>query len=444
MNAKAVISVLIGVTISTCDISLTNTTLPTIARELGIAPAASIWIVNIYYLTVLAVLLPLGALGEIHGHRRVFLAGLVVFVIGSIASGLAWSLESLAVARAVLGLGAAAISAVTPALIRFLYPPQRLGQGLGIYAMVVGVALTAGPTLASAILSLGGWQAIFLINVPFGLFAAVLAFFFVPETTRNVRRFDFASAALCSGLFFFLLMALSTLSHRSDWRLVLASALIGIGCGYGLLRRERGHPAPILALDLFRIPLFSLSSATAISAFAIQGLVLIALPFLLQLSIGYSQVEAGFLLTPWPATLAIMTFIAGPLSDRVSPGLLGGVGLLVAASGLIALALLPPHASVLDVVWRQVLCGIGFGFFQSPNMKALMSSVPLNRSGGAGGILAASRLLGQSIGAALVAICLYLFGVPGLAIAIWLGAGLAVCGSAFSFLRMLPAVRGGS
>lgn len=444
MNNRAVISVLIGVTISTCDISLTNTTLPTIARELGIAPAASIWVVNVYYLTVLAALLPLGALGEIYGHRRVFLGGLLMFVIGSIASGLAWSLASLVAARAVLGLGAAAISAVTPALIRFLYPPQRLGRGLGIYAMVVGVALTAGPTLASAILSFGGWQAIFLINVPFGLFAATLALFFVPETTRNVRRFDVVSAALCSGLFFFLLMALSTLSHRVDWRLVLASGLIGIGCGYGLLRRERGHPAPILALDLFRIPLFSLSSATAISAFAIQGLVLIALPFLLQLSIGYSQVEAGFLLTPWPATLALMTFIAGPLSDRVSPGLLGGVGLLVAASGLIALALLPPHASVLDVVWRQVLCGIGFGFFQSPNMKALMSSVPLNRSGGAGGILAASRLLGQSIGAALVAICLYLFGVPGLAIAISLGAGLAVCGSAFSFLRMLPAVRGGS
>lgn len=442
MNYKAVMSILIGVIIATCDISLTNTVLPTIARDLGIAPAASIWVVNLYYVTVLAALLPLAALGEIHGHRRVFLAGLLIFTAGSLASGLAWSLESLAAARALLGIGAAAISGVTPALIRFVYPPDRLGRGLGVYAMVVGVAFTAGPTLASALLALGGWQMIFLINVPLGLVAAALSLFGLPETARNVRRFDILSALLCSGFLGFLLIALSALSHRSDGGLVLAAALASLACGGGLVRRERGHPAPILAMDLFRIPLFSLSAMTSILAFSIQGLVFISLPFLLQLTLGYSQVEAGFLITPWPATLALMTLIAAPLADRVSPGLLGGLGLLIVAVGLACLAMLPPHASVLDVAWREVLCGIGFGFFQSPNMKAIMSSVPLNRSGGAGGILAASRLLGQSIGAALVAICLYFFEVGGLVVVLWIGAGIAVGGSASSFLRLLPAVRG--
>lgn len=442
MNYRAVMSILIGVIIATCDISMTNTVLPTIARDLGIAPAASIWVVNLYYVTVLAALLPLAALGEIHGHRRVFLAGLLMFTLGSLASGLAWSLESLAAARALLGIGAAAISGVTPALIRFLYPPDRLGRGLGVYAMVVGVAFTAGPTLASVLLALGGWQMIFLVNVPLGLLAASLSLFALPETSRNVRRFDLLSALLCSGFLGFLLIGLSALSHRADGWLVLASWLVSLACGGGLLRRERGHNAPILAMDLFRIPLFSLSAMTSILAFAIQGLVFIALPFLLQLSLGYSQVEAGFLITPWPATLALMTFIAAPLADRVSPGLLGGLGLLIVSVGLTCLALLPPHASVLDVAWREVLCGIGFGFFQSPNMKAIMSSVPLNRSGGAGGILAASRLLGQSIGAALVAMCLYFFDVSGLVVVLWIGAGIAVCGSASSFLRLLPAVGG--
>jgi DHA2 family multidrug resistance protein-like MFS transporter len=328
---KGIASVLIGVVIATCDISLTNTALPTIARELGIDAAASIWVVNIYYLTVVASLLPLAALGEIHGHRRVFLGGLLMFVVGSIACGLAWSLPSLVAARAMLGLGGAAISAVTPALIRFIFPPEKLGRGLGVYAMVVGVSFTAGPTIASAILSVAGWQAIFLVNVPFGLAAFFVSWGRLPETTRNVRRFDLASAALCSGLFCFLLLGLSGLSHRSDWRLVLISWLIAAGCGYGVLQRENGHPAPILALDLFRIPLFSLSAATSIAAFAIQGLAFVALPFLLQLGFGYSQVEAGFLITPWPATLALMTFVAAPLADRVSPGLLGGIGLLIVA-----------------------------------------------------------------------------------------------------------------
>jgi DHA2 family multidrug resistance protein-like MFS transporter len=439
---KGIASVLIGVVIATCDISLTNTALPTIARELGIDAAASIWVVNIYYLTVVASLLPLAALGEIHGHRRVFLGGLLMFVVGSIACGLAWSLPSLVAARAMLGLGGAAISAVTPALIRFIFPPEKLGRGLGVYAMVVGVSFTAGPTIASAILSVAGWQAIFLVNVPFGLAAFFVSWGRLPETTRNVRRFDLASAALCSGLFCFLLLGLSGLSHRSDWRLVLISWLIAAGCGYGVLQRENGHPAPILALDLFRIPLFSLSAATSIAAFAIQGLAFVALPFLLQLGFGYSQVEAGFLITPWPATLALMTFVAAPLADRVSPGLLGGIGLLIVAVGLMLLALLPANPSALDVAWRLVVCGVGFGFFQSPNMKALMSSAPLGRSGGAGGILATSRLLGQSIGAALVAMCMYAFGVEGLRIAIWSGTGLALCGAAFSFMRLLRFVRG--
>ncbi len=442
MKSKALLSVLIGVVISTCDISLTNTALPAIARELGVDPAASIWVVNIYYLTVTAALLPLAALGEIHGHRRVFLGGLLMFVIGSAVSGLAWSLPSLAAGRAILGVGAASISAVTPALIRFIFPPERLGQGLGIYAMVVGVAFTAGPTVASAILSVSTWPAIFLVNVPFGAMAIGLCLLGLPETPRNVRHFDLVAGALCSGLFSFLLAGLSGLSHLADWRLIVASGLAAAGCGYGLLRREKTQPAPILAVDLFRIPFFSLSAVTSILAFAIQGVAFIALPFLLQLRYGYSQVEAGLLMTPWPATLALMTFVAAPLADRISPGLLGGIGLMIVAGGLACLALLPESPSVLDVLWREVLCGIGFGFFQSPNMKALMSSVPLGRSGGAGGILATSRLLGQSIGAAMVAICMYVFDVPGLVVALWLGAAVSIGGSAASFSRLLPAVRG--
>lgn len=438
---KALASVLIGVVISTCDISLVNTALPTVARALAIDPAASIWVINVYYLTVTAALLPLAALGEIYGHRRVFLGGLLAFTGGSLASGCAWSLLSLAAARALLGLGAAAISAVTPALIRFIFPPQKLGQGLGIYAMVVGVSFMAGPTVASAVLSVTGWSGIFLINVPFGLIALALSRLGVPETPRNARRFDFISAGLCSGLFLFLSASLSSLSHRTDWRLVVIAAVAAVGCGYLLLRRERGHQAPILAMDLFRIPLFALSSATSILAFAIQGIAFISLPFFLQLDLGYSQVAAGFMMTPWPATLAVMTFIAAPLSDRVSPGLLGGGGLVIVSAGLLLLATLPAHPSTTDVIWREVVCGIGFGFFQSPNMKALMSSAPAGRSGGASGILATSRLLGQSIGAAIVAICMYAFETRGLVLVICVGAGLAIVASVTSFSRLLPAVQ---
>jgi DHA2 family multidrug resistance protein-like MFS transporter len=169
-------------------------------------------------------------------------------------------------------------------------------------------------------------------------------------------------------------------------------------------------------------------------------LIFVVLPFLFQFKFGYSQIEAGYLITPWPVTLAVMTLIAAPLGDRVQPGLLGGGGLLLVGIGIASLAFLPASPSPVEIGWRLVLCGVGFGFFQTPNMKAIMSSAPANRSGGASGILAASRLFGQSVGAAIVAICLSLSPENGIWAAIWFGAALGVLGSAVSFLRLLPMV----
>lgn len=439
----ALLAVQIGVAVVTLDISMTSTALPTIAPGIGTSAAATIWIVNVYYLAVIAALLPLAALGEIHGHRRIFFAGLLVFALGSLACGLAGSLPVLAAARAVLGLGAAAVSATTPALIRALYPPDRLGRGLGFYALVVGIALTVGPTAASAILAVADWPWLFLLNVPAALLAFALALRGLPPTERNIRPFDAASALLCAGLFGGLLFGIAGVAHRSGWLPVALAWAAAALCGYGLRRREAGRASPILAVDLFRIPIFSLSAATSVCAFTIQGLIFVVLPFLFQIGLGYSQVESGFLLTPWPATLAVMTLVAAPLADRVAPGLLGGFGLVVVAGGLVSLAMLPPAAGPVDIAWRLVLCGVGFGFFQSPNMKAMMSSAPRERSGGAGGILAASRLLGQSIGAAAVAICLSLAPGEGMRLAIWLGVAMALLGGLVSFLRLIPVLRRG-
>lgn len=443
VSLPALLAVLVPVSIATLDISLTNTALPTIARDIGADSATSIWVVNAYYLVVVAALLPLAALGEIFGHRRVFTLGIAVFVVGSLASGFAWSLPTLVASRALLGLGTAAISAVTPALIRFIYPPQMLGRGLGIYALVVGVAFTAGPTIAAAVLAVADWPWLFLANVPFGVVAMGLTLRSLPATERSPRRFDGLSAALCAALFALILLGLSGVAHQMMWHWILAAWSGAAACGYALLRHEAGHSAPILAVDLFRRPLFALSSATSVCAFAVQGLAFVVLPFWLHTGLGFSQSETGLLITPWPAALALMALIAAPLSDRHSPGLLGGGGLLLLSAGLASLALLPPHPAALDIVWRLALCGVGFGFFQAPNMKAIMASAPRERSGGASGIVATSRLLGQAIGAALVALCLSVSPAGGAELAVWVGCGIAILGSLMSLSRLHPAVRGG-
>jgi MFS transporter, DHA2 family, multidrug resistance protein len=435
IDPRALLALMISVVVVTIDISLTSTAVPAIAQGLGQSPASTIWIINAYYLCVVASLLPLAALGEIIGHKRVFTVGLGVFALGALASGLSESLTALMLSRGLLGMGAAAVSATTPALIKALYPPTQIGRGLGLYALIVGLAFTAGPTAVSAVLSIASWHWIYLANAPFALLALLLVRGGLPETERATRTFDPIAAMLCALMFAALLAALSSLGHIK-WLAVGISTAVGLVLAYALMRREAGNPAPILGIDLFRIRLFTLSSLTSITAFTVQALVFVVLPLLLTIELGYTPAEAGLLITPWPAALAIVNVISGRLSEHIKPGVLGAIGMAIVAVGLLQVATLPPAPDAFDIGWRLVVCGVGFGLFQSPNMVAMMNSAPKARSGSAGGILATSRLLGQSIGAASVAFCLTSFAQHGIAAALWVGIAAATLSAAVSAIRL--------
>lgn len=435
------VAILVPVAMSTLDTVITNTALPTIAKTLGTDEASSIWIVNAYQLAMVAMLLPFAALAEVVSYRRLYLWGLVLFTATSLACGLAWSLESLVVARVLQGIGAAALMSVNTALVRFIYPLNRLGRGLGLNAMTSGVAFTAGPTVASLVLLVASWHWLFLVNVPLGLIALYLAWRYLPVTKRASHRFDPVAAVLCAGFFGLMILCVGSFSHQVNWVAVAAEGAGSLVCMGLLIRRQQGHPAPMLALDLFRLPVFALSALTGVCAFAVQGLAFVALPFLLQNSLGLSQTATGFLMTPWPAIVALLAPMTGRLSDRYAPGTLGGIGLLILVSGMALLALLPAQPSNADILWRMLWCGVGFGMFQAPNLKALMSSAPPSRSGGASGIVATVRLTGQTLGAASVALCFHLSLARGPEIALWLGCALAATGCAASFLRLLPGWR---
>ena len=195
-------------------------------------------------------------------------------------------------------------------------------------------------------------------------------------------------------------------------------------------------------VDLYRRPMFALSSLTAFCSFSAQGLAFVSLPFYFQTVLGLSAVQTGLLLTPWPVMTAVLAPIAGPLSDRYPPAILGGVGLAILCAGLALVAALPGHPGTFGIVWRMMICGAGFGFFQSPNLKAIMSSAPPDRSGGASGIVATSRLVGQSVGAALVALCFGISMPHGPALALTLGAVFAGTGSLVSFSRLAASPAG--
>ncbi|WP_459615985.1 MFS transporter [Bordetella sp. 2513F-2] len=432
----AVLAVLLAVGMSSLDTAIANTALPTMARDLGTTEALSVWIVSSYQLAMVAFLLPAAALGEIVGHRRLIVGGLLVFTAASLACGLAPTLDWLVAARVAQGLGAAGLMAVQAAMLRFIYPAESLGRGMGFNALVVGCSFAAGPTIASFILTFASWHWLFLINVPLGALAIVLGLRSLPPTPRSTRRYDGVAAALCAAFFALLVFTLNEGAHaRTGGQLAIEIALTVL-CLVLLLRRQAGVPAPLLALDLLRRPVFALSSATAVCAFAAQALAFVSLPFMLQGVLGYSQTDTGYLITPWPVLVAAMAPVAGRLSDRYPAGMLGGVGLAALGAGMLLLALLPPQPSVLDIVWRMALCGAGFGFFQSPNLRAIMMSAPPERAGGASGMVGTVRLLGQSAGAALVAGCFNVSSTHGAVIALWLGAGFAALACAASFMRL--------
>jgi MFS transporter, DHA2 family, multidrug resistance protein len=434
---RALIAILIAVCLATLDTAIANTALPAIAADLRAAPAASVWVINAYQLTLVATVLPLAALGDIVGHRRIYISGLAVFTLASLVCAMATTLPTLAAARGLQGLGASGIMSVNAALLRLLYPPHRLGRGVGLNALVVGIGFAVGPSVASLILSVAPWPWLFGINVPLGVAALAVAIPSLPTSERGTHGFDAVAALLSVVAFTALIVALGSAGQREPASLVLATLGIAVVFGTLLIRREAGHPSPILPVDLFRRPAFALSSLTAVCSFAAQGLAFVSLPFYFEAVLHRDQVETGFLMSPWSLIVAFAAPLAGRLSDRYPPGLLGGIGLAIMSVGMASLALLPAHPSVLDISIRMAICGAGFGFFQSPNLKALMSSAPPSRAGGASGIIATSRLLGQTTGAALTALCFSLAGVQGSTTALWLGAAFAGIASVASGMRLL-------
>ncbi|NYE59694.1 DHA2 family multidrug resistance protein-like MFS transporter [Duganella sp. 1224] len=433
----AMLSVAIGVGMASLDTAIANTALPAIADQLHTTPAASVWIVNVYQLAMVATLLPFAALGEVISYRRVCLFGLTVFTIASLACALAWSLPSLVVARLFQGVGAAAMMGVNTAMLRAIFPAALQGRGFGLNALVVAVGFAVGPTAASLILAAASWPWLFAINVPLGVIAVLLGRRALPHTARASHKVDAPTALLNVFAFGLLILTFGDAAHQEGWH-KLAPELIATAVFFALLlRRQAGHAAPMLPVDLFKRPLFALSALTAVCTFGAQGLAFVSLPFYFEHTLGRSPIETGFLMTPWAVLVAVMAPIAGRLSDRYPPGALGGIGTAILSSGLVAMLLLPPSPTVIDIGWRMAWCGIGFGFFQAPNLKAIMGSAPPSRAGGASGIVATARLIGQATGAALVAYCFTLSPVRGTSYALILAAAFAAVGCVASFSRLV-------
>ncbi len=433
----SVLAVALATSLAVLDGSIVNVALPSISRELHVGPAEAIWVVNAYQITVFIALLPLASLAETLGYRRVYLSGIAVFTLASLSCALATSLETLIFARVAQGLGAACIMCLNGAITRFNYPKAILARGIAVNAMVVASGTALGPTLGAAILAVGPWPWLFAVNVPLGILALWMGHRNMPSPPVSLGAFDWTSAALHAVAFGLIMVGADSLSHGDRASMGVLELAVGFTAGFLLVRRSLAQERPLVPVDLLRIPIFALSICSSVTTFTSQTLVFVALPFVLQYGLGRSEVETGLLMTPWPLAVVIVAPISGRLVERFSAGLLGGLGLAVMAVGLFMLATLPQPASAWDIGWRMALCGAGFAVFQSPNNRTLLTAAPVERSGGAAGMLATGRLLGQTIGATLVAFLFRVF--PDSHSATWpigMACAFAAVASVISTLRM--------
>jgi EmrB/QacA subfamily drug resistance transporter len=391
----------IGTFMSALDGSVVNTVLPLLRRELHTSVAGIEWVTTVYLLVVSALLLGVGRLGDLKGHKRIYLGGLSLFVVGSALCGLAPGAGALIGLRAVQAIGAAMLFSSSPAILTLSFPAEQRGKVLGAQGTMTYLGLMTGPALGGWLAKAFGWRWIFYINVPVGLAALALGALSIHsdsgETTSE--RFDLAGAALFTSGLVALLVALNQ-GHAWGW-LSAPVLLLGLAALIALasfIVLERRRDAPMLDLSLFRSRIFSAATVSALLNYVCVYSILFLLPFLLIQGRGLDTQQAGLVLTAQPLVMAIVAPMSGALSDRIGSRLLSTGGMVLLALGLGLLALLSAHGSLLAIAGALGVVGLGVGIFVSPNNSALMGAAPRHRQGIAAGVLATARNVGMVLG----------------------------------------------
>lgn len=435
---------------SALDGSVVNTVLPIIRQSLSSEVAAIQWVITTYLLVVSGLLLSVGRLGDMRGHKLMYVAGFGVFVLSSALCGLAASVPALIGFRGVQAVGAAMLMANSPAILTRNFAPTRRGQVLGLQATMTYLGLTVGPSLGGWLATHLGWRSIFYINVPVGALALFLSIRFIPldVPAEHPEPFDLTGAlTFMAGL----VTLLFGLNRGAAWGWTSPAILALLGLAGVLLAVfvlvERRVAYPMLDLTLFRSRLFSAATLSALLNYICLYSITFLLPFYLIQGRGLDAAQAGLVLTAQPLVMAIAAPISGTLSDRIGSRLPGTVGMLALATGLFLLSRLEAQSPLANVVMALLVTGLGIGIFISPNTSALMGSAPRHRQGIASGILATARNVGMVLGVGLAGAIFstvmargQALGSPtalfdGISASLRVASGLAVIGAFISAIR---------
>lgn len=397
------VSVAMGVFLSTIDGSIVNVALPTLEKALDTDFKTVQWVAVAYLLVVTSLVLGVARLSDMIGKKRIYQAGMIVFTLGSLLCGLAPTVGFLIAFRVLQGIGAVMMQALGIAIVTEAFPASERGRALGIMGTVVSVGISIGPTLGGVLIDVVSWHAIFLVNLPVGVIGLFMVQRHVPDwRPPGGQRFDFYGAAII--LVTLLAMALGlTFGPDTGWgdpRIV--ALLVGAAVGFVVfLLVELRVEQPMIDLSLFRDSLFSISLLTGFLVFIIIAGMFV-LTFYLDNVKGYTPRQYGLYLTVVPAALGLTAPVAGALSDRYGSRGISLLGLIVVIGACLSIASLREDTSTAGYIVRLLPLGLGAGLFQSPNNSAIMGAAPRERLGVASGLLALSRTLGQTTGIPLM------------------------------------------
>ncbi|WP_291524688.1 MFS transporter [Branchiibius sp. NY16-3462-2] len=410
------------------DVSIVNVALPAIAKGIHASSSDLQWIVSGYALTFGLVLVPSGRLGDVLGRRTMFIIGVLVFGVSSLACGLAPNPTVLVIARLVQGVGGGILNPQVSGLIQEMFSGAERGRAFGLLGATIGISTAVGPITGGAILSwLGddaGWRWIFLVNIPIVIAAVILARLWLPPAKQKLRELtadlDPVGVLLLGATVVLLLLPLVQNGQRGSQALPWWLAVIGVVCGAGFVWWERRYRAqggdPLVDLSLFSVPGYTPGAVIGTVYFAGFTGIFFVLTIHFQESLGYSPLLAGLAVTPFAAGSAVTSALSGRLVARFGRALITG-GLLLVLIGLIAVDVVLVNVHGSRTGWALFLpllvAGLGSGFVISPNVTLTLNDVPVRRAGTAGGMLQTGQRIGTAAGIALVGSVFFSSGTGG-------------------------------
>ena len=389
-------------------ISAVNVALPSIQDDLNAGAVGLSWVATSYLLAMAVLLVPIGKIADIHGRKKVFTTGLIINTIAATFAAFVPGLGWLIVARVFQGLGAAMFVTTGMAILTSIFPPERRGRVIGIYVAAVYVGLSVGPFVGGLLTQHFGWRSVFGLMLPLGTVTVLVTIRFLKGEWADAvnERFDVTGSVLYAGAIFLLVFGATDLPGMKGFLLV-AAGFLGLAA---FIRQEQRVVHPVFDVALFRRNhTFAFSSLAALVNYAATFALTFLLSLYLQYLKGLAPQVTGMLLMSQPTVMALLSPLAGRLSDRIEPRIPSTVGMAMTALGLTFFIFLKADTSLGLIVANLVWIGAGFAFFSSPNMNAIMGSVDKKHYGIASGTVATMRLLGQLISMAVATVVLAIF-----------------------------------